>query len=89
MTRIGELNFIFFLGLFSVLFRPRNQKKYYSHSGYPGGIKEIVASKLFQEKPEEIIKHAVWGMIPHNRLGRKMMKKLKIYTGSEHHMCRS
>lgn len=61
-----------------------NQKKYYRHSTYPGGLKEIVANKLLQQKPEEIIKHAVWGMIPHNRLGRKMMKKLKIYTGSEH-----
>jgi len=61
-----------------------NQKKYYRHSGYPGGLKEIVAQKLLQQKPEEIIKHAVWGMIPHNRLGRKMIKKLKIYSGSEH-----
>ena len=61
-----------------------NQKKYYRHSGYPGGLKEIVAQKLLQQKPEEIIRHAVWGMIPHNRLGRKMIKKLKIYSGSEH-----
>jgi large subunit ribosomal protein L13 len=64
--------------------RKWSQKKYYRHSGYPGGLKEIVANKLLQQKPEEIIKHAVWGMIPHNRLGRKMIKKLKIYTGSEH-----
>ena len=64
--------------------RKWNQKKYYRHSGYPGGLKEIVANKLLQQKPEEIIKHAVWGMIPHNRLGRKMMKKLKIYAGADH-----
>ena len=64
--------------------RKWNQKKYYRHSGYPGGLKEIVANKLLQQKPEEIIKHAVWGMIPHNRLGRQMMKKLKIYVGVAH-----
>lgn len=60
------------------------QKKYYRHSGYPGGLKEIVARKLLQQKPEEVLRHAVWGMIPHNRLGRQMMKKLKIYAGPEH-----
>ena len=64
--------------------RKWEQKKYYRHSQYPGGLKETVASKMLQEKPEEIIRHAVWGMIPHNRLGRQMMKKLRIYTGNEH-----
>ncbi|HDL17759.1 MAG TPA: 50S ribosomal protein L13 [Bacteroidetes bacterium] len=64
--------------------RKWNQKKYYRHSEYPGGLKEITAAKLVQQKPEEIIHHAVWGMIPHNRLGRQMMRKLKIYAGSEH-----
>ncbi len=64
--------------------RKWSQKKYYRHSQYPGGIKEIVAAKLLREKPEQIIEHAVWGMMPHNRLGRKMMKKLRVYAGSEH-----
>ena len=59
-------------------------KKYYSHSGYMGGIKEITAKKLFEKKPEEIIKKAVKGMLPKNRLGRKMFKKLKVYAGNEH-----
>jgi len=59
-------------------------KKYYRHSGYPGGIKEITAGDLLQRHPERVIKTAVWGMLPHNRLGRKMIKKLKIYAGDQH-----
>ncbi|NIA11116.1 MAG: 50S ribosomal protein L13 [Nitrospiraceae bacterium] len=61
-----------------------SQKTYYHHSGYPGGIKEITAEKLLEKKPEEIIRKAVWGMLPKNRLGRKLIKKLKVYAGSEH-----
>ncbi len=64
--------------------RKWEQKKYYRHSTYPGGLKETTAAKMIKQKPEEIIRHAVWGMIPHNRLGRQIMKKLRIYAGSEH-----
>jgi large subunit ribosomal protein L13 len=60
------------------------QKKYYRHSGYPGGIKETTYEKLVQKKPEFIIEKAVRGMIPHNKLGRQMIKKLKVYSGPEH-----
>ena len=60
------------------------QKKYYSHSGYPGGIKEKTLKELLETKPEEIIKKAVWGMIPKNRLGRAAYKKLKVYRGPHH-----
>ena len=60
------------------------QKKYYSHSGYPGGIKEKTMKELLETKPEEIIKKAVWGMIPKNKLGREAYKKLKVYRGSHH-----
>jgi large subunit ribosomal protein L13 len=60
-------------------------KKYYHHSGYPGGIKEITAGKLLQERPEEVLRHAVQGMLPKNSLGRKMLTKLKIYSDGEHH----
>ena len=59
-------------------------KMYYSHSGYPGGIKSITAGKLLDKKPEDIIKHAVKGMLPKNKLARHMLSKLKIYAGSEH-----
>jgi large subunit ribosomal protein L13 len=59
-------------------------KTYYSHSGYPGGIKSITAGKLLEKKPEDLIKHAVKGMLPKNKLARHMLSKLKIYSGSEH-----
>lgn len=60
------------------------QKKYYHHSGYPGGIKETTYEKLVEKKPEFIIEKAVKGMIPHNKLGRQIIKKLKVYAGPEH-----
>ena len=60
------------------------QKKYYRHSGYPGGIKETKFSDMIQDKPERVIEHAVKGMLPHNRLGKAIMKHLKVYRGPEH-----
>lgn len=59
-------------------------KIYYHHTGYPGGIKSVSAGKLLQEKPEEVLRKAVRGMLPKNTLGRAMLKKLKIYAGNEH-----
>jgi len=59
-------------------------KTYYHHTGFPGGIRSITAEKLIEKKPEELIKKAVRGMLPKNKLGRQMIKKLKIYSGSEH-----
>ncbi len=59
-------------------------KKYYHHSGYPGGLKEIVYEKLMKEKPGFVLKKAVKGMLPKNKLARKMLKKLKVYSGSKH-----
>ena len=59
-------------------------KVYYSHSGYPGGIKSITAENLKAKKPEALIRLAVKGMLPKNRLGRKLFKKLKVYAGGEH-----
>jgi large subunit ribosomal protein L13 len=61
-----------------------NDKKYYSHSGYPGGLKETTAGKLLKEKPERVLISAVRGMLPKNSLGRQLIKKLKIYAGPEH-----
>jgi len=59
-------------------------KVYYRHSGYIGGLKEITAEKLLEKRPEELIRHAVKGMLPKNKLGRKLFKKLKVYTGNSH-----
>ncbi len=68
-----------------ILTGSKEEKKiYYKHSGYPGGIKAIPYKKLKERFPERIIRMAVKGMIPHNSLGRKMLKKLKVYKGSEH-----
>jgi large subunit ribosomal protein L13 len=61
-----------------------DNKFYYRHSGYPGGIKSISARHLLQKKPEEVLRHAVRGMLPKNSLGRHLLKKLKIYSGREH-----
>ena len=61
-----------------------DQKTYYRHSGFPGGLKEIVYRRLIAEKPEFVIKHAVVGMLPKGPLGRQMAKKLKVYAGAEH-----
>ena len=59
-------------------------KIYYNHSGYTGGLKEITAGKLLEKKPSDLIKRAVKGMLPKNKLSRHMLKKLKIYAGSSH-----
>lgn len=64
--------------------RKMDQKVYYRHSGYMGGLKSTTARKMNLEFPDRLIRHAVWGMIPKNRLGRQLMKKLKIYKGTEH-----
>ena len=61
-----------------------NSKVYYHHSGYPGGLKERPAKRLFTEKPEEMVTLAVKGMLPKTKLGRAMIKKLKVYKGEEH-----
>ena len=61
-----------------------DKKFYYRHSGYVGGLKKISAKKLLEKKPEEILRLAVKGMLPKNSLGRRQLKKLKIYTGPDH-----
>lgn len=60
------------------------QKKQYRHSGFPGGLKEVNYQTLLEKHPERVIEVAVKGMIPRNRLGRQVIKKLKVYRGSEH-----
>jgi large subunit ribosomal protein L13 len=60
------------------------QKKYYRHSGYPGGLKEESLQALLGRKPELVIERAVKGMLPQNRIGRAMIKKLKVYGGADH-----
>jgi len=64
--------------------RKADQKVYYHHSGYPGGLKATPYRRMMAKKPEFIIREAVRGMLPKNKLGRKMLKKLKIYAAPEH-----
>jgi large subunit ribosomal protein L13 len=60
------------------------QKSYYSHSGYPGGLKEISARDLLHKSPEKLVEFAVKGMLPKTKMGAKMLRKLKVYRGDEH-----
>jgi large subunit ribosomal protein L13 len=62
----------------------RADKKYYRHSGYPGGIKERTLNDMLERRPEEVIRKAVKGMLPRNRLARKQLTKLKVYAGPDH-----
>jgi large subunit ribosomal protein L13 len=61
-----------------------DDKYYYSHSGYPGGIKSVNLRTQLAKHPERVIRRAVWGMLPHNKVGRQLIKRLKVYGGEEH-----
>jgi large subunit ribosomal protein L13 len=62
----------------------RTEKMYYRHSGYPGGLKSRTLNDMLERRPEEVIRLAVKGMLPRNRLGRKQLTKLKVYAGPDH-----
>ena len=64
--------------------RKLDQKMYYRHSGYIGGLKQMTAKELLEKRPEELVRSAVKGMLPKNKLGRRLFKKLKVYTGNAH-----
>lgn len=64
--------------------RKMDDKVYYHHSGYPSGIKAISLRQQLAKHPERVLRTAVWGMLPHNKFGRKLIKKLKVYIGPEH-----
>ena len=68
----------------SVTGQKRSEKMYYRHSGYPGGLKKRTLNDMLERRPEEVIRLAVRGMLPKNRLARKQLTKLKIYAGPEH-----
>src|SRR5688572_10880900 len=62
----------------------REQKRYYRHSGYPGGLRTRTLSEMLERRPEEVIRLAVKGMLPRNRLARQQLRKLKVYAGPDH-----
>lgn len=80
----GDFVVVVNAGKIRVTGRKLDQKMYYRHSGYIGGLKETSLRTMMQAKPEQVIMKAVRGMLPKNRLGRAMLKKLKVYAGSEH-----
>ena len=61
-----------------------DEKKYYYISGYPGGIRGIGMRQQMETHPDRVIREAVWGMLPHNKIGRQLIKRLRIYAGNEH-----
>lgn len=61
-----------------------DDKYYYRHSGYPGGFKQISLRDQLEKHPERVLDRAVWGMLPHNKFGRSLLKKLKVYAGPNH-----
>lgn len=69
---------VFFTG------RKRENKIYYRHTGYPGGLRQIKLKALLEKKPEQPLMIAIKGMLPHNKLGRAMLKKVRVYAGPEH-----
>ena len=60
------------------------EKMYYRHSGYPSGLKSISLRQQLEKRPERVIRAAVWGMLPHNKFGRQLIKKLRVYAGPNH-----
>lgn len=79
-------NFVIVINAAKAVFTGKKDenKKYVNFSGYRGGLKEHTAEQIREKHPERIIRDAVWGMMPHGRLGRAQFRKLKVYAGSEH-----
>jgi large subunit ribosomal protein L13 len=80
----GDFVIIVNAGKVALTGNKRAQKVAYRHSGYPGGLKQIGYEELLAKRPDRAVELAVKGMLPHNRLGRAMLKKLKVYAGPEH-----
>ena len=80
----GDFVIVINAGKVRVTGRKAEQKVYYSHSQYPGGLKEVPYESMMAKHPTRVVEHAVKGMLPHNRLGRQMFRRLKVYEGAEH-----
>jgi large subunit ribosomal protein L13 len=81
---VGDHVIIINAGKIRVTGKKAKTKKYYRHTGYPGGLRSDSYSDLIKSNPARILEKAIWGMLPHNKLGKKIYKKLKIYAGNEH-----
>ena len=80
----GDYVIVVNAGKIRVTGKKLDEKFYYRHSGYPGGLKQVVLREQLEKHPDRVIKTAVWGMLPHGRLGRQMFKKLKVYARLDH-----
>ncbi len=80
----GDYVVVLNAGKIRVTGKKLEDKFYVRHSGYPGGLKETILREQLEKHPERVIKAAVWGMLPHGRLGRQMFKKLKVYGRADH-----
>jgi large subunit ribosomal protein L13 len=80
----GDYVIVLNAGKVTVTGNKLTEKMYYRYSGYPGGLTAISLRDQLAQHPERVIEHAVWGMLPHNKLGKAMLKKLKVYAGTEH-----
>ena len=81
---VGDFVIVINAGKVKLTGKKAEQKIYYRHSGYLGGLKERPFSREIVERPERVVERAIKGMLPHNKLGREMCKKLKVYGGAEH-----
>jgi large subunit ribosomal protein L13 len=81
---VGDFVIVVNAGKVAVTGDKREQKRYWRHSGYPGGIRFQTLGTLLEKRPEEVIRRAVKGMLPRNRLARQQLRKLKIYPGPDH-----
>ena len=83
-VNIGDFVVVVNAGNIEVTGKRLDEKVYYSHSNYPGGLKSVGLREQLKKHPDRVIRAAVWGMLPHNKLGRQLIKKLKVYGGAEH-----
>jgi large subunit ribosomal protein L13 len=81
---VGDFVIVVNAGKISVTGNKLEEKRYYRHSGYPGGLRSRTLEEMLERRPEEVIRLAVKGMLPRNRLGRAQLRKLKIYAGPDH-----
>lgn len=81
---MGDVVVVINVALLDVSQKRLEEKNYYKHSNYPGGLKTVSMKDQMKNHPDRVITSAVWGMLPHNRMGRALMKRLKVYAGSEH-----
>jgi large subunit ribosomal protein L13 len=81
---VGDFVIVINAELISVTGNKRREKRYYRHSGYPGGLRSRTLEEMLARRPEEVIRLAVKGMLPRNRLARTQLRKLKVYAGPDH-----